>query len=82
MAFLEAVGALRVDGELSLAAAYAALELAEGEPAEAIKRAYHRLARALHPDAHPTATPAELRDLEARFAAVAAAYRRLLRSAQ
>lgn len=78
LAFLAAVGALEVEGELSLAAAYAALELTEGAPSDAIKRAYRRLARALHPDAHPGASPAELRELEQKFAAVTAAYRRLL----
>ena len=77
-AFLEAVGALTVANELSLAAAYAALELADGAPTDEVKRAYRRLARALHPDAHPGASPAELRELEDHFAAVTAAYRRLL----
>jgi hypothetical protein len=78
LAFLEAVGALRVDGELGLAAAYAALELGEGAAPEEVKRAYRRLARALHPDAHPGASADELRELERRFAAVSAAYRRLV----
>jgi hypothetical protein len=77
-AFLEAVGALSVESELSLASAYALLELGEGANAEEVKRAYRRLARALHPDVHPNASPDELRDLEHRFAAVSAAYRRLV----
>ena len=77
-AFLEAVGALSVESELSLASAYALLELGDGASAEEVKRAYRRLARALHPDVHPNATPAELRELEHRFAAVSAAYRRLV----
>jgi hypothetical protein len=77
-AFLEAVGALSVESELSLASAYAVLELGEGAGAEEVKRAYRRLARALHPDVHPNASPDELRELERRFAAVSAAYRRLL----
>jgi DnaJ-domain-containing protein 1 len=77
-AFLEAVGALSVESELSLASAYALLEIADGAAAEEIKRAYRRLARALHPDVHPEASPEELRELERRFAAVSAAYRRLI----
>ena len=77
-AFLEAVGALSVDSELSLASAYALLELADGANADEVKRAYRRLARALHPDVHPNASPEELRELERRFAAVSAAYRRLV----
>ena len=76
-AFLEAVGALTVESELSLASAYALLELGEGAGADEVKRAYRRLARALHPDVHPDASPDELRELERRFAAVSAAYRRL-----
>lgn len=77
-AFLEAVGALSVESELSVASAYALLELGEGASADEIKRAYRRLARALHPDVHPNASPDELRELERRFAAVSAAYRRLV----
>ena len=77
-AFLDAVGALSVESELSLASAYALLELGDGANAEEIKRAYRRLARALHPDVHPNASPEELRELERRFAAVSAAYRRLV----
>ena len=77
-AFLDAVGALSVESELSLASAYALLELADGANADEVKRAYRRLARALHPDVHPNASPEELRELERRFAAVSAAYRRLV----
>lgn len=77
-AFLEAVGALTVESELSLASAYALLELGDGAGADEVKRAYRRLARALHPDVHPDASPDELRELERRFAAVSAAYRRLI----
>lgn len=77
LAFLEAVGTLSVDGELSLASAYVTLELAEGAAPDEIKSAYRRLARALHPDAHPTASAEDKRRLEERFSAVTAAYRRL-----
>jgi DnaJ-domain-containing protein 1 len=42
-----------------------------------VKRAYRRLAHALHPDTHPNATPEERRDLASRFAELTAAYRRL-----
>jgi hypothetical protein len=77
-AFLEAVGALTVESELSLAAAYQLLEVANGAGAEEVKRAYRRLARALHPDVHPNASREELRELERRFAAVSAAYKRLV----
>jgi len=72
------VGALSVESELSLTSAYALLELGEGASPEEVKRAYRRLARALHPDVHPNASPDELRELERRFAAVSAAYRRLV----
>jgi DnaJ-domain-containing protein 1 len=78
LAFLEAMGALTVESELSLAAAYALLELAEGASADEIKRAYRRLARALHPDVHASASADELKELARRFAAVSAAYRRLV----
>ena len=77
-AFLEAVGALSVESELSLASAYALLELGDGAGADEVKSAYRRLARALHPDVHPGASAEELRELERRFAAVSAAYRRLV----
>jgi DnaJ-domain-containing protein 1 len=42
-----------------------------------VKRAFRRLARSLHPDTHPNATPEERRDLASRFAELTAAYRRL-----
>jgi hypothetical protein len=44
---------------------------------EAVKRAYRRLARALHPDLQPGIDDARRRELEARLAEVAAAYRQL-----
>jgi len=42
-----------------------------------VKRAYRRLARSLHPDTHPNATPEERQDLASRFSELTAAYRRL-----
>lgn len=75
LAFLEQIGALGLEKTLARDEALLLLELSPGADADAIKSAYRRLARALHPDAHPHATPQELRDLEGRFAALAAAYR-------
>ena len=77
LAFLEQIGALGLEKTLARDEALLLLELPAGADADAIKSAYRRLARALHPDAHPNATRQELRDLEGRFAAIAAAYRRL-----
>ncbi|CAN5364658.1 hypothetical protein BH11MYX1_BH11MYX1_54080 [soil metagenome] len=45
---------------------------------EAIKRAYRRLARSLHPDLQPDVDGARRRTLEARFAQVTAAYEALI----
>ncbi len=45
-----------------------------------VKRAYHRIARALHPDMHPVATDVERRRLESKLADVNRAYRQLLRA--
>jgi hypothetical protein len=83
LAFLDAVGALAIDTHVALELvtlreAYARLELPDGAPLDDVKRAYRRLARALHPDLHPDASPAEHRELERRFAEVSAAYRRLM----
>ncbi len=78
LAFLEVVGALTVEGELSESAALALRELGAGASPDEIKRAYRRLARALHPDVHPSASADELRELERRFAEISAAYRRLV----
>jgi len=44
---------------------------------DAVKRAYRRLARALHPDLQPTADAERRRALERRFAEVTAAYEAL-----
>lgn len=75
--FLEAAGALLVE-DATLVAAWAELGLAEGAPLDEVKRAWRRLARDLHPDRHPDASDDERRALEARFRAVADAYRRLV----
>lgn len=54
------------------------LGLPEGAQRDEIKRAYRRLARAVHPDLHPGATAEERRALEVRFAAITDAYRALV----
>jgi hypothetical protein len=54
------------------------LGLAPGADTTAIKRAYRRLARDVHPDLHPGATPDERRALELRFAELTEAYRALV----
>jgi len=55
--------------------AWQALGLAPGAEESEIKRAYRRLARAVHPDLHPDATDGERRVLAARFSALTEAYR-------
>ena len=74
-AFLRAVGALQ---EVRRPTDLALLELPAEASAEAIKQAYHRLARDLHPDRHPGASQSESARLTARFAEVTAAYHRLI----
>lgn len=59
------------------ASAWRVLGLAPGADVLEVKRAYRRLARAVHPDLHPDAGPDERRRLEARFAELTEAYRRL-----
>lgn len=80
LSFLDAMGVLSVEVAelLSAVEAFQRLELPDGSSHEDIKHAYRRLARVLHPDLHPTATPDEHRELERRFAEVSAAYRRLM----
>lgn len=60
------------------ASAWQLLGLMPGADATAIKRAYRRLARSLHPDLHPEATLEERRELSARFSEVTEAYRTLV----
>lgn len=75
---LDALGALQVGLPGAAAEALAVLGLSPGATLDEIKRAYRTQARTLHPDLHPHATPAEHRALTARFAALHAAYRRLV----
>jgi hypothetical protein len=78
LVFLEAIGAFSFYAAVSpFADAYATLGLQPGATPDQIKSAYRRLARELHPDVHPNATPVERNALSARFAAVHAAYRKL-----
>jgi hypothetical protein len=83
--FLRAVGALeasRIAAEPApirgrdarRAAALRLLGLDDAADAFAVKRAYRRLARALHPDLQPDADANRRRALERRFAEVTAAY--------
>jgi hypothetical protein len=61
--------------------AWRVLGVAPGTDMAEIKRAYRRLARAVHPDLHPGATDEERRALEARFAEITDAYRAVAVSA-
>jgi hypothetical protein len=54
------------------------LGIVEGTPPEAIKRAYRRLARILHPDLHPGVDDGRRRELEHKLAAVTAAYQQAM----
>jgi DnaJ-domain-containing protein 1 len=58
--------------------AYRALGISVTAPIDDVKRAYRRLVREYHPDLHPDATHDERKELAARFAEVAAAYRTLV----
>ena len=60
------------------AAALRLLGVDDAADAEAVKRAYRRLARALHPDLQPSADDQRRRALERRFAEVTAAYESLV----
>ncbi|HEY4013100.1 MAG TPA: J domain-containing protein [Polyangiaceae bacterium] len=61
--------------------AWRVLGVAPGTDMAEIKRAYRRLARAVHPDLHPGATDEERRALEVRFAEITEAYRAVAISA-
>ena len=58
-------------------AAWATLGLAPGSSRADVKRAYRRLAHAVHPDLHPQATAEERRALEVRFMQITRAYETL-----
>ena len=85
--FLRAVEAIEVEGVAASApprtldphrrAALRVLGIDDADP-DQIKRAYRRLARALHPDLQPTADADRRRALERRFAEVRTAYEVLL----
>lgn len=92
--FLHAVDALHLEGVVAersakvpgldphrdprRAAALRLLGVDDIADAEAVKRAYRRLARALHPDLQPDADDQRRRALERRFAEVTAAYESLV----
>jgi hypothetical protein len=82
--FLRAVGALELEGVVVArpdprrASARRLLGVGADADAEAVKRAYHRLARALHPDLQPEADGERRRVLEVKFAEVRAAYEALV----
>ncbi|MBA3451712.1 MAG: DnaJ domain-containing protein [Deltaproteobacteria bacterium] len=59
-------------------AALRLLGIQDGADLESVKRAYRKLARALHPDLQPDADAQRRRTLERRFAEVTAAYEVLL----
>lgn len=58
--------------------AWSALGLSPGADAAAIKRAYRRLAREVHPDLHPEASELQRRALADRFIELTHAYKSLL----
>lgn len=84
--FLREVGAIECRGIAAPAPARLASDAAArrvlgvdvGADREQVKRAYRRLARALHPDLHPSASAERRRLLEVKFHEVTAAYRELL----
>jgi DnaJ-domain-containing protein 1 len=87
--FLRAVGALALEGVVAERAAVRSgdprqvaarqlLGVDDAADADTVKRAYRRLARALHPDLQPEADAQRRRTLERRFAEVTAAYEALV----
>ena len=88
--FLRAVDALEISGagaersappgtvDARRLAAMRLLGIDDADDAEVVKRAYRRLARALHPDLQPDADEPRRRTLERRFAELTAAYEALV----
>lgn len=81
--FLRGVGALELEGvavttTLTETPAHRLLGVAPSADREAVKRAYRRMARALHPDFHQQASAERRRDLERKLADVTTAYRELM----
>lgn len=84
--FLRAVGAVALDGVAAPARgprsaeeeAYRVLGVPTGADRDTVKRAYRRLARALHPDLHTGTSDERRRQLERKLADVNCAYKRLL----
>lgn len=82
---LRALGAIAEHGVASDAEEHAprqralrALGVTGSADRASVKRAYRRLARALHPDLHPHVAPDRRRDLERKLAEINDAYRALL----
>jgi DnaJ-domain-containing protein 1 len=88
--FVRATGALDVEGaaparsapargiDARRAAAMRLLGIGDADDTGAVKRAYRRLARALHPDLQPEIDEQRRRTLERRFAELTAAYEALV----
>ncbi len=84
--FLRAVGALTLGGVAAPVRgprsaeeeAYRLLGVPAGADRETVKRAYRRMARALHPDLHSDTSDERRRQLERKLADVNCAYRRLV----
>ncbi len=68
---------IRPAADVRRLAAYRLLGIDEEADLETVKRAYRRLARALHPDLQPDVDAARKRVLEHRFAEITAAYEAL-----
>jgi hypothetical protein len=64
--------------ESPVSSSWQVLGLPPGAQLDEIKRAYRRLARAVHPDLHPGASDEERRALQARFVEITDAYRALV----
>lgn len=81
--FLRGVGALNVVGvaaaqQIRETGAHRLLGVSAAADRDTVKRAYRRLARALHPDLQHDASPARRRSLERKLADVTTAYHELM----